>query len=585
MQSGQYITPFFSVSGGGIFTANRLTDIVDFWAVHQSDKIAYRFLADDLNEEETLSFGELEKRAKCIATHLRANNHQGCALLLYPAGLEYITAFLGCLYAGIIAVPAYSVTSQVQHERLKGILSNSQAQLLLTCETDKAVVDQWLSACRQARRISCIATDTLPDIDIIEPAVSEPIAFLQYTSGSTGNPKGVIVTHRNLLHNLEQIYLSFQHSQNSIGVSWLPAYHDMGLIGGILQPLFGGFEANLMSPLTFLRRPSRWLAAISKYKATSSGGPNFAYELCIKYAGSKSLEGIDLSSWNIAFNGSEPIRATTLKNFSVAFEYAGFKKKAFCPCYGLAESSLFVTGPKVDQEFSIINADKQQLMQGSFTPSSDNHNTVELVSSGFPTGTDLIIIDPVSHELRNDAHIGEIWIKSSSVADGYWQKTAETSSTFGAYTKSGQGPYMRSGDLGFMYQCELYVTGRCKEVIILNGCNYYPYDIEHTVQACGDILRTDATVAFSVDTNGTEKLIIIQELYRNQTNTVDIVQLKKNIHEHVYEKHGLIIHDLVLVKQATLPKTTSGKLKRVEIKQQYLANTIQNKILLYQNVS
>ena len=354
--------------------------------------------------------------------------------------------------------------------------------------------------------------------------------------------------------------------------------------GGILQAAAGRFEANVMPAWSSLRRPARWLAAISKYKATSSGAPNFAYELCIKYAGHKCLEGIDLSCWNIAFNGSESVRASTLKNFSAAFEYAGFKKEAFYPCYGLAESSLFVTGPKVGRPFSAISADKQQLAQGLFVPQA-NHNAMELVGVGFPVGADLAIVDPESHELCNDTHIGEIWIKSPSVAAGYWQKTAETSSTFGVYTKSGQGPYMRSGDLGFMFQGELYVTGRCKEVIILNGCNYYPYDIEHTVQACGDAIRADATVAFSVDTNGAEKLIIIQELYRKRGNTVDIAQLKKNISERVYEKHGLLIHDLVLVKQATLPKTTSGKLKRVEVKQQYLANAIHDEVMPYQNAS
>ncbi len=406
----------------------------------------------------------------------------------------------------------------------------------------------------------------------------ETLAFLQYTSGSTGTPKGVMVSHENLSSNSQYINQSFELSTESISVSWLPHFHDMGLIDGILQPLYSGFRGILMPPRFVFQKPIRWLKAISRYRATHSGGPNSAYELCVRKVTPEQKQTLDLSSWCSAYNGAEPIRQDTLEQFSAAFACCGFQSHYFFPCYGLAESTLMVTGGRVNNKPIIFQVEAEALKQNRVVEfeSKDALKTRQLVGcgKGWPE-TKVVIVEPAMLIQCAPEQIGEIWVSSTSVAQGYWNQPKETEQTFGAYlADTGEGPYLRTGDLGFLKDGELFLTGRLKDIIIIRGRNYYPQDIELTVERSHPALRPNCGAAFALEIGGREQLVVIQEVERSYLRRLDFDQAVGNINQALMEQYELSTYAVVLVNPGNVPKTSSGKLRRQACKEAYLNNTL-----------
>ena len=547
-----------------------LVDLLRYRTIHQSKQNAYTFLQDGETESDSLTYQELDTRARAIAAKLQSLEATGeRALLLFPPGLEFIAAFFGCLYAGVVAVPAYPPRRNQKMSRLQAIVADAQASVALTTTSLLDNIESRFSQESELAELRWVATDNIKSelaSDWLEPEVnSSTLAFLQYTSGSTGTPKGVMVSHQNLLHNLALIHKRFEHTPNSHGVIWLPPYHDMGLIGGVLQPLYGGFPVTLMSSVAFLSKPIRWLQAISRYKATTSGGPNFAYEMCVKKIKPEQLAGLDLSSWKLAFTGAEPINAHTLEQFATTFKPSGFRKQAFYPCYGMAENTLFVSGGLKTAEPIIRRVDRLALLQNQVVNSSDSSEEVRaIVGCGrSPHDQKIAIANPESLTQCLDGQVGEIWVSGESVAQGYWRKAEATDKTFNAYlADTGKGPFLRTGDLGFLLDDELYVTGRLKDLIIIRGRNHYPQDIELTVEKSNPALRPGCCAAFSVEILGSEQLVIAVEVERTYLRKLDVDQVVGSIRKAVSQNHELQVYGVLLLKPTTIPKTSSGKIQR-----------------------
>ncbi len=419
--------------------------LLQYRASSQSQETAYSFLEDGETDAETLTYAELNRKSKAIAARLQVLDLRGeRALLLYPSGLDYLAAFFGCLYAGVIAVPAYPPQNQRKTPRIQAIVADAQAAIALTTQK---LLPRMQSLLGKIGSLQWLATDNLetgieanwqqPDLE------KDTTAFLQYTSGSTGTPKGVMVSHGNLLHNAAMTYRCMGHSPKSRFVSWLPIYHDMGLIGGILQPLYGGFPCVFMSPTSFLQRPYRWLEAISKYKGTTSGAPNFAYELCVQKITDEQRATLDLSSWQVAFNGAEPICHKTLERFSNSFAGCGFRREAFYPCYGMAEATLLVSGGdretrrQRDKEISYQSkaVDRLALAEDRIVEVFGEEDSKVLVGCGSSIpGQEIVIVNPETFVICPSGEVGEIWVCGDSVAKGYWNRLEETEETFRAKT-------------------------------------------------------------------------------------------------------------------------------------------------------
>lgn len=539
-------------------------------AAEQPDRTGYTFLVDGEEEVSTFNYSQLDQQARMIGATLQSLAQPGeRALLIYQPGLEYIAAFFGCLYAGIVAVPAYPPRPNQSLRRLQAIVADAQATLILTATSVHATVRRQLHQFPDLEKLQWVTTDALEettgdswkDLGLNDDA----LAFIQYTSGSTMAPKGVMLSHGNVLHNLSLIRQCFQHTPESRGMVWLPPYHDMGLIGGVLQPLYGGFNVTLMSPYAFLQRPLRWLQTITRTKATSSGGPNFAYDLCVRRITDEQLETLDLSSWDLAFNGAEPVRNATLERFVARFGPVGFRREAFYPCYGLAEATLIVSGGAKDLAPVVGAFEREPLEQNKVVASeADDETARTLVGSG---GTikdqEIAIVDPNTGNRCAPGSIGEIWVAGPSIGKGYWNRPEETAHTFHAHiADSGEGPFLRTGDVGFMQDGELFVTGRMKDLIIIRGRNYYPHDIELTVEQSHPSLRPGGGAAFSIDLNGAEQLIVAQEVERQHLRNLDSQAVIEAIRQAVSEHYDLRVHAVSLLKTGSMPKTSSGKIQR-----------------------
>ncbi|MEM7552816.1 MAG: AMP-binding protein, partial [Cyanobacteria bacterium P01_A01_bin.84] len=559
-------------------TNSLLLYILSHRAQSQPENSAYIFLQNGEIESASLTYGELEARAKAIASCLQSYKGER-ALLLYAPGLEFISAFFGCLYAGAIAVPVYPPKRNQKLSRLLSIVDDAQPLLALTTTSILDDIKKFEDSDRLTQ-LKWIATDNIEanNQEFVPKLITpENLAFLQYTSGSTGKPKGVMVTHGNIIHNQQIIYQAFGHSDASIGVGWLPLFHDMGLIGHILQPMYAGFPSILMSPLAFLQKPIRWLKAISKYRATTSGGPNFAYDLCLKKIPPEELSNLDLSSWNLAYSGSEPIRAETLEQFGKKFAGCGFDYNAFYPCYGLAETTLFVTGGNKNQKPIIQGFKTGELKQNSVVESENSESGSRmLVGVGFPyDDTKVIIVNPELLTRCEEGKIGEIWVSGGSVACGYWNRLEETGETFQACLKDSQeSPFLRTGDLGFLHEGELFISGRLKDVIIIRGQNHYPQDIELTVEKVHPALRTNCGVAFAVEVEGEEKLVVVQEIERSYLRQLNKDEVFTAIQKQVSLEHELQVHAIVLIRTGSIPKTSSGKIKRRACRDAFLKNNL-----------
>ncbi len=552
------------------------------------NKVLYRFLKNGEDEVDTRTFQELFDRSMIIASHISKQTKPGDrALLLYPSGLDFVDAFFGCLLAGVIAVPAFPPQGKRRVGRLEKIVSDCKADLVLSIQDIYEKSNTWFDD-KVISTSNWIQTDGIEGLlDHELPEITpETIAFLQYTSGSTGDPKGVIVDHSNLIHNSRLIQDSCNHTQESKEVSWLPIYHDLGLIGNIIQAFYVGFELIIMPPIAFIQKPVRWLKAISSYKGTTSGGPNFAYDLCLNSIQQSELKDIDLSSWQVAFNGAEPIRSETLKKFSNFFKDYGFRDTAIFPCYGMAETTLMVSGTQINEQPSIIDVNKENFNIGKIEIShndKENNNSIKLVSSGLVLGDLKVkIVNPETKKICKKGEIGEIWINGGSVAKGYWDREELSAETFSVYTNYAngkinrkKGSYLRTGDTGFFHQNELFISGRLKEMMIFNGVNYYPQDIERIVQNEHPDLQNNAGVALSTTINGKEELVIVQEVKRTSIRNYDFKSIVKRICDSVYEEHQLSVYAIVLVSPGRIPKTSSGKIQRVATKISFENDTIE----------
>ncbi|MFB1481089.1 non-ribosomal peptide synthase/polyketide synthase, partial [Corallococcus sp. RDP092CA] len=552
----------------------------------------YTFLGDD-GEEAVWSAFELDVRARRIAAALRERGTVGeRVLLLYPPGLDYIAGFFGCLYAGAVAVPAYPpdpMRLERTLPRLRAIIQDARASVVLTTAGILELSDFVFEQAPDFRALHWMATDALPEggeRDLVAPEGlgAESLAFLQYTSGSTGTPKGVMLTHGNLLHNLSLIHGAFGARADSVGVIWLPPYHDMGLIGGILEPLFGGFPVTLLSPMTFLKRPMAWLEAVSRHGGTISGGPNFAFDLCVKKSTPEERRALDLSRWEVAFCGAEPIRPETLERFVEAFGPSGFRREAFYPCYGLAEGTLIVSGgeksaPPVSLTLSGAALERHRAEEVD----AAEPGARTLVGCGRTLAEQRIaIVDPETLERRVTGAVGEVWVSGPSVAQGYWGREEATRETFQARIAGEDGgPYLRTGDLGFLRpEGELYVTGRRKDLLILRGRNHYPQDLEATVEGAHPALRPGGGAVFSVEVGGEERAVIVQEIDVRKLGDLrkkfDVAEAAVGaVRQRLAESHEVQAHAVVLIEPGSLPKTSSGKVQRHASRAAFLAGTLQ----------
>jgi 8-amino-7-oxononanoate synthase len=568
---------------GSFFGPSNLVDLLRHRSAHLGHDRAFIYLVDGETEEVQLSYRELDRQARAIGARLQAMGLAGeRALLLYPAGLEFIAAFFGCLYAGVVAVPAYPPRRNRSMERIEAIAADAQAKIAMTTSEVLGRVQGLLDPSPSLKMMPWLATDCVEkgiESEWREPDVhGDTLAFLQYTSGSTGTPKGVMLNHANLMHNSALIAYAFENTRSGVGVFWLPMYHDMGLIGGILQPLYLGCPNVLMSPVAFLQKPFRWLQAINRYKGTISGGPNFAYDLCVRKTTPEQREMLDLSSWALAFNGAEPVREDTIESFTRMFEPCGFRREFFYPCYGLAEATLIVSGgfrsaPPVIRHFDVKALEQNQVVDALV----DEEGARTLVGCGGNLlDEEIVIANPETLTRCAADEIGEIWVNGPSVAQGYWRRLEESDHTFRAYLKdSGRGPYLRTGDLGFMQDGELFVTGRIKDLIIVRGVNHYPQDIEATVERSHEQLRPSACAAFTVEIDGRERLAIVAEVERGRHRSKDSFEpIFEAIRRNVSAEHELPLDAIALIKAGSIPKTSSGKIQRHASKTAYLKGSL-----------
>ena len=556
-----------------------LIDRLQEQASRQPQKRAFTFLADGETEIDCLTYQQLDRRAKAIAFVLQNHHARGQrALLLYQPGLDFITAFLGCLYAGVVAVPVYPPRANRSIERLRAIVADAGASFALTTELIREQVASKFAEGNTSDRVEFITTDTVElnsaNVWQYPEITTDSLAFLQYTSGSTGKPKGVMVSHGNLMANTAAIEHYFQNRREHNLVSWLPPYHDMGLIGSIIQPAYVGSSMYLMAPVTFLQRPYHWLRAISNYRAATNGGPNFAYDLCVDRITPEQKATLDLSCWELAFSGAEPVRAETIDRFSEYFRECGFRRRAFYPCYGMAESTLMITGSDRFSEPVTASFDSKQLEENRAVTSL-SEDKVTLVSSGRnASGQSIVIANPESLAQCRDGEIGEIWVKSPSVAKGYWGRPELTTASFNAVlADTREAGWLRTGDLGFLQAGELFVTGRLKDLIIIRGRNYYPQDIELTIDDAHEAIRAGNTAAFAVEVAGTEKLVVTTEIKRTYLRKLNVEEVTKAIRSAVAQ-HELQTHAIVLLKTGSIPKTSSGKIQRHACRAGYLDGSL-----------
>lgn len=529
-------------------------------------KRAFLFLESGEREGASYSFAELDRKARAIGSRLTALGARGKRVLLpHPPGLEFVAGFFGCLYAGAVAVPSCSsLLTTRHHDRLRFIVNDAGVEFILAASAQSLTAfresvrnNEWSS------RLRLLAADEVPDTEgeAWLPTSCEPgeVAYIQYTSGSTSSPKGVVISNRNVMSNLTMIQSAFATGEDTVVVSWLPHFHDMGLVGVVQHGVYAGMSVVLMAPLDFIRRPVQWLRAISNYRASLSVAPNFAYDLCVERVKDEAVAQLDLSSWNLAFNGSEPVKLDTLRRFAEKFGKAGFRSESFYPCYGLAEATLFVSS----------RARSKSTRQGRR----------QVVSCGQSWGAErVMIVEPKSRRRCLEGTEGEIWIAGPHVANGYWRRPDETREIFDAHlSDTGEGPFLRTGDLGYVLQGELYITGRLKELIILHGKNHYPQDIEATIATSHPLLRRNCGAAFSVDVTGREELVVFQEVKR-QTPLEKAFEIKCAIRRALAENRAIKPYSITLFKPNTIPKTSSGKIMRSACRIDFLRNSFAENI-------
>lgn len=564
-------------------------DVLRKQAQQKPEQMAYTFLQYG-KENKSVTYAELDQQAKTIAAVLQSSGYTDTPLLLlYPSGLDYIAAFFACLYAGAIAVPVYPPHSARLIPRIQAIITDSQARVVLTTEKILADIFRRFAHIPELQNLTWITTDTL-FASSYQPTWQKPdltndsLAFLQYTSGSTSTPKGVMVSHSNLLHNMDLMHTLTGLDEQNVNVSWLPMFHDMGLIFGILYPLYIGYPTVLMDPAAFLQQPLRWLQAISDYRGTASCAPNFAYDLCVRRVSAADAAQLDLSSWKLAGNGSEPVRLSTLETFKTTFAPYGLRSDLLLPVYGLAEATLTVTAAPIGTSYKVKHVHKDALAQHRIIDVEPQHSAAQaVIGCGHSSPTQKVIaVHPETLMRCGPDEVGEIWIQGESVAQGYFHNGEETERTFFAYTANPvEGPFLRTGDLGFIQDGEIFITGRLKDLIIIKGRNHYPQDIEYTVEQSSPLIRAGCCIAFSIDVKQEEQLVVVAETnYRQRAETSpttlppEIEDALKDIRRNIAEKHEISVYQIKLVSVGQVPKTSSGKLQRRACRTKFLSGSL-----------
>ena len=543
-----------------------IVEALRFRAEHQPNAPAFIYLRDGQSEEEILTFQALDQRASEIAHVLKSKVPPGGRVLVnHSPGLEYVASFYGCLYAGAVAVPVYPPRFNPKLDRLVSITKSAQAEVALTSTSIHESLKGVLPETPGLQDLVWVETDGLKETGF---ACSKPkadsLALIQYTSGSTSDPKGVMLSHSNLVANLRCIAENFELTANTAPVFWLPPYHDMGLIGGLLPPVWMGFSMVLMSPYAFVQKPVRWLRAISKYRATISGGPNFAFDLCTQRIRDEQMEGLDLSTWDLAFCGAEPIRRNVLEAFAERFKPWGFRRDALYPCYGLAEATLMATGGKLSEPPIFKTIDPEKLERDGIVEESVGEKSRTVTGCGISVKRHRVaIVDPARATELPEKTVGEIWLSGPSLAQGYWDKPEESKALFQAQLDGDRHgtKFLRTGDLGFMVGDEVFVTGRKKDLLIIRGRNFYPQDIEYTATQSHAALRSAMSAAFSILQQDEEKLVLLQEVDRTVSDD-ELDVLIAAIRRQVFEDHGLVPYAVSIIKRNSLPVTSSGKIQR-----------------------
>ncbi|RME88184.1 MAG: fatty acyl-AMP ligase [Anaerolineae bacterium] len=550
---------------------------------HAKDRpheMAFAYLENGIDVSSQVTWKELDQQAQAFAAHLLAQGLKNGdrVLLLYPSGLKFLVAFMGCMYAGAVAVPSSIPYREHAVSRLIGIVTDAKVNIACTTKDvfERMGISSFLKKNRKFARIKVILHEEIdlenasqwhdPDIE------AGTLCFLQYTSGSTSIPKGVMISHYNLLRTIEDIRAGLGFNESTVMVTWMPIFHDLGLIYGLLTPLYVGAKCYIMSPLTFLKRPLNWLMAITKYRGTHTAGPNFAYELCCRKIREEEKREIDLSTVDVFINAAEPIRLETVEKFWKSFKECGLSPYAQKGGYGLAEATVKVSAQRLDDKITYACLDSSELERNRIRlVSHDTPNHYDIVSVGkSEIGADIRIVNPETKQLCAPDEVGEIWVRSDSVAMGYWNRPEETKEAFHAYTDNGEGPYLRTGDLGFLLNGDLYITGRIKDMIIVQGRNFYPQDIELTVEKSHPAVRPGCGAAFAVRDDTSEHLYVVQEVREDSPPNGGWDEVIKAIRMAIAKNHGLRAHGVALIPPRTILKTTSGKIRRSATRQAYL---------------
>lgn len=561
-----------------------LVELLRWRATHEMDKLAYMFLIDGKTEGAKLTYGELDRQARAIGALLQQHNAKGeRALLLYPQGLDVIAAFLGSLYGGVIAIPVPPPDAgrlKRALPRLRAIVKDANAAFALTTKRFLTILQEAELDFPEFQEINWIVTEDI-DLELADqwqnPQVSpDTLAYLQYTSGSTSTPKGVMISHHNIMHHCAYLQKACGYDEQSVSITWMPYFHDYGLVEGLTVPLYNGHPCYVMSPLAFIKQPVRWLKAISRYRGTHSQAPNFAYEQCVGRVNDIQLDSLDLSSWVAAGNAAEPINPRVLEEFFEKFANCGFRWETFAPAYGLAENTLLVSTSPRGQTPVLCLLKTSEIEKNKIVEATAWGEGVRAIPGcgQLVCDTKVAIVNPDTLTRCQPDEVGEVWVSDPSVADGYWHRPEESESTFRARTvDTNEGPFLRTGDLGFMKNGELFITGRIKDLIIIRGTNHYPQDLEWTVQQIHPCLRPDYGAAFSIDVDAVERLVIVQEVKRNPEEFKP-EEVISSIQQAIAEIHELQVYAVVLAKPGNVLKTSSGKIQRRACKASFLAGEL-----------